>query len=98
MNASKLSLASSRLALVAALGLAAVASPALAEDIEAAADAAQPAAEAAPEDDLHNRQTGAGGEIIVSTAGLKELDLLAGTSVVDIADVQRDATTGQIGE
>ena len=96
MNASKLSLASSRLALVAALGLAAVASPALAEDTTA--EAAQPAAEAAPEDDLHNRQTGAGGEIIVSTAGLKELDLLAGTSVVDIADVQRDATTGQIGE
>lgn len=95
MNASKLSLASSRLALVAALGLAA-ASPALAD--ETAAEAAQPAAEAEPEDDLHNRQAGTAGEIIVSTAGLKELDLLAGTSVIDIADVQRDAATGQIGD
>ncbi|WP_073974569.1 TonB-dependent receptor [Erythrobacter donghaensis] len=95
MNASKLSLASSRLALVAALGLAA-ASPALAD--ETAAEAAQPAAEAEPEDDLHNRQAATAGEIIVSTAGLKELDLLAGTSVIDIADVQRDAATGQIGD
>jgi iron complex outermembrane receptor protein len=94
MNMRKLSLAPSRLALVAAFGLAAAASPVLADDI-----AAQPAAaEGEPEDDLHNRQTDASGEIIVSSAGLKELDLLAGTSVVDIADVQRDATTGQIGE
>ena len=98
MNTSKLSLASSRLALVAALGLAAAASPALADETTTAADAAQPAAETGPEDDLHNRQIGAGGEIIVSTSGLKELDLLAGTSVLDIADVQRDAVTGQIGD
>ena len=96
MNASKLSLASSRLALVAVLGLAAAASPALAD--ETAAEAAQPTAEAEPEDDLHNRQAATAGEIIVSTAGLKELDLLAGTSVIDIADVQRDAATGQIGD
>ncbi|WP_285712097.1 TonB-dependent receptor [Erythrobacter oryzae] len=98
MNTRKLSLASSRLALVAALGLAAGASPALADDAATADAAAQPAAEAGPEDDLHNRQTDATGEIIVSTAGLKELDLLAGTSVLDIADVQRDAVTGQIGD
>ena len=96
MNASKLSLASSRLALVAVLGLAAAASPALAD--ETAAEAAQPTAEAEPEDDLHSPQAGTAGEIIVSTAGLKELDLLAGTSVIDIADVQRDAATGQIGD
>jgi iron complex outermembrane receptor protein len=90
----KLSLAPSRLALVAAFGLAAAASPVLADDT-----AAQPAAaEGEPEDDLHNRQTDASGEIIVSSAGLKELDLLAGISVVDIADVQRDAVSGQIGE
>jgi iron complex outermembrane receptor protein len=92
MNMRKLSLAPSRLALAAALGLAAAASPVLADDT------AQPADAAAPEDDVHNRQIDATGEIIVSSAGLKELDLLAGTSVVDIADVQRDATTGQIGE
>ncbi len=94
MNASKLSLAPSRLALAVVLGLAAAASPALAD--ETAAEAAQPAAE--PDDDLHNRQIDAAGEIIVSTAGLKQLDLLAGTSVLDIADVQRDAATGQIGD
>ena len=96
MNASKLSLAPSRLALAVVLGLAA-ASPALADETAAEAEAAQPAA-AEPDDDLHNRQIDAAGEIIVSTAGLKELDLLAGTSVLDIADVQRDAATGQIGD
>ena len=96
MTASKLSLAPSRLALAVTLGLAAAASPALAG--ETAAEAAQPAAAAEPDDDLHNRQTDAAGEIIVSTSGLKELDLLAGTSVLDIADVQRDAATGQIGD
>jgi len=93
MNASKLSLAPSRLALAVVLGLAAAASPALADETSA-----QPATTAEPDDDLHNRQTDAAGEIIVSTAGLKELDLLAGTSVLDIADVQRDSATGQIGE
>ena len=97
MNTRKLSLASSRLALVAALGLAAAASPALAD--ETAAAAAQPAAaDGAPEDDLHNRQTDATGEIVVTASGLKQLDLLAGTSVLDIADVQRDAASGQIGD
>ncbi|MFM7378987.1 MAG: TonB-dependent receptor plug domain-containing protein [Erythrobacter sp.] len=98
MNTRKLSLAPSRLALVAALGLAAASSPALADDTAASAATAQPAEDAGPEDDLHNRQTDATGEIIVSANGLKELDLLAGTSVLDIGDVQRDATTGQIGE
>ena len=97
MNTRKLSLASSRLALVAALGLAAAASPALADDTAAAA--AQPAAaDGVPEDDLHNRQTDATGEIVVTASGLKQLDLLAGTSVLDIADVQRDAASGQIGD
>ena len=97
MNTRKLTLASSRLALVAALGLAAAASPALAD--ETAAAAAQPAAaDGVPEDDLHNRQTDAGGEIVVTASGLKQLDLLAGTSVLDIADVQRDAASGQIGD
>ncbi|WP_017665891.1 TonB-dependent receptor [Porphyrobacter sp. AAP82] len=92
MTMRKLSLAPSRLALACALGLAA---PALADDTAAAAP---PAADPGPEDDVHNRQTGSAGEIIVTTAGLKELDLLAGTSVLDIADVQRDAASGQIGD
>lgn len=96
MTARKLSLAPSRLALAAVLGLAAAAGPALADDT--ASEAAPPAAETGPEDDLHNRQIDTSGEIIVSAAGLEQLDLLAGTSVLDIADVQRDAQTGQIGD
>lgn len=101
MNTSKLSLAPSRLALAAGLGLAFSAAPALADDAAPGADAAaaeQPAGGAGPEDDVHNRQTDYEGNIIVSAAGLKELDLLAGTSVVEIKDIQRNAATGQIGD
>lgn len=99
MTTRKLSLAPSRLALAATLGLAATASPALADAAPAATETAAPPAEVGtPEDDLHNRQTAATGEIIVSAAGLKQLDLLAGTSVVEIADVQRNAVTGQLGD
>jgi iron complex outermembrane receptor protein len=96
----KLSLAPSRLALVAALSVAGIASPALADAPAPAETAAETAAQPAgtPEDDLHNRQTATTGEIIVSAAGLKELDLLAGTSVVEIADIQRNAVNGQIGD
>jgi iron complex outermembrane receptor protein len=103
MNDRKIRLATSRLALATVLGLAVSATPALADtaatDAEAQA-AAQPAQTGStpPEDDLHNRQTATTGEIIVSAAGLKELDVLAGTSVVEIADVQRDAVNGQIGD
>ncbi len=89
----KSSLAPSRLALATVLGLAVTATPALADTAE------QPATgTAAVEDDVHNRQTGADGTIIVSAAGLKELDVLAGTSVVEIGDIQRDAINGQIGD
>lgn len=101
MTDRKIRLATSRLALATALGLAVSATPALADtpaaDAEAAAQPAQTGG-TPPEDDLHNRQTGTTGEIIVSAAGLKELDVLAGTSVVEIADVQRDAVNGQIGD
>ena len=91
------SLAPSRLALAAALGLAVTASPALADDAAEAQPA--PADEKAQvEDDLHNRQADETGNIIVSAAGLKELDVLAGTSVLEARDVQRQAVTGQIGE
>jgi iron complex outermembrane receptor protein len=104
MNTSKLSLAPSRLALAAGLGLAATTTPAFAGTAAPAADessaaAAQPGGTAAQvEDDLHNRQTDGSGEIIVSASGLKELDLLAGTSVLEIGDIQRDAVNGQIGD
>ncbi|AUX68417.1 TonB-dependent receptor [Porphyrobacter sp. HT-58-2] len=91
-------LASSRLALASALGLVVTATPALAENAEAEAVAQQPAAGAAVEDDLHNRQADDQGNIIVSASGLKELDVLAGTSVLEVREIQRDAVTGQIGE
>ncbi|PKP62917.1 MAG: TonB-dependent receptor, partial [Alphaproteobacteria bacterium HGW-Alphaproteobacteria-9] len=92
-------LASSHLALTAVLCAATIAAPALAETAQAEQ---QPAttnpAGASVEDDLHNRQTDGTGNIIVSASGLKELDLLAGTSVLEIGDIQRDMVTGQIGD
>jgi len=96
----KPSLAPSHIALAVTLGLAGAGSPVLAETsgTSEAASAQTDGAATAAEDDLHNRQTNPRGEIIVSAAGLKELDLLAGTSVVEIADVQRDAVNGQIGD
>jgi iron complex outermembrane receptor protein len=92
-------LAVSRIALAAVLGLSCAAQPALAETTESDT-AAQPQqvgaaeAEAEAEDDLHNRA----GTIIVSATGLRELDVLAGTSVLEPRDIQREAVTGQIGE
>lgn len=87
----KIRLASSRLALAAAMGAAAIAMPAHAEEQQSAA---QPRVE----DDLHNADGQPASTIIVSASGLKELDLLAGTSVLEIGDIQRDAVTGQIGD
>ncbi len=101
MTDSKIRLASSRLALATVLGLAFTATPALADTAEAGADAAEQQPETGTgkvEDDVHNRQSDAGGTIIVSANGLKELDLLAGTSVLEIREIQRDAATGQIGD
>ncbi len=101
MKHSKLSLASSRLALVAVLGFGGIAAPAHAETNESATEAAQSqsgSARTAVEDDLHNRGTASDGTIIVSAAGLRELDVLAGTSVLEINDIQRDAVNGQIGD
>jgi iron complex outermembrane receptor protein len=93
MTIRKSSLATSHIALATALGLAVTATPALAEAAE------QPATGTATvEDDVHNRQTATDGTIIVSASGLKELDVLAGTSVVEIGEIQRDAINGQIGD
>ena len=97
MTSNKTQIASSHLALATVLGLAFVATPALAETAEAEA-AEQPVGSSQVEDDVHNRQTDGIGTIIVSAQGLKELDVLAGTSVVEIRDIQRDGVTGQIGD
>ncbi|MEE4315840.1 MAG: TonB-dependent receptor, partial [Erythrobacter sp.] len=97
MIARKIRLVPSRLTLATALGLAVSASPAFAEDN--AEEQAQPADNATQvEDDLHNRQADGQGNIIVSASGLRELDVLAGTSVLEVRDIQREAVTGQIGE
>ena len=90
-------LAPSRLAMAAVLGAVCGGVPAHAEEQQqqpAGSSSAQPRVE----DDLHNSDDQPIGNIIVSANGLKELDLLAGTSVVDIKDIQRNAVTGQIGD
>jgi len=97
MNSRKSRLATSRLALATALGLAGLAQPALAQTAEAA-QRSEPLADAAVEDDLHNRQADDEGNIIVSASGLKELDVLAGTSVLEAREIQRDGVNGQIGD
>lgn len=91
-------LITSRVALATALVF--TSSPAFAE--EAAPNQGQQSEERADdkaplEDDLHNRQTDYQGNIIVSAAGLEQLDILAGTSVFEAEDIQRNLN-GQIGE
>jgi iron complex outermembrane receptor protein len=82
----------------------AIASPlALAIGLLSAPAAAQqapdnpPANEEAPDDDLHSRQIGEAGEIVVSAQGVRELDILAGTSVLEGVELQRNLD-GQLGE
>ena len=76
---------------MAALALGSV--PAFAQT---AATTATPAQEDA-DDDLHNRNIGPDGEIIVTVEGLTQLDVLAGTNVVEGIDLQRNLD-GQLGE
>lgn len=98
MTRNKTQVASSHIALATVLGLAFVAAPAFAETAADAEAAQQPAGTAQVDDDLHNRQSDTTGTIIVSASGLKELDILAGTSVLEIRDIQRDMVNGQIGD
>ena len=90
-------LAPSRLALAATLGLAVSAAPAFAANAAEAQDKPADGTQQV-EDDLHNRQADEQGNIIVSASGLKELDVLAGTSVLEAREIQREAVSGQIGE
>ncbi|MFN4021223.1 MAG: hypothetical protein ACK4IC_11980, partial [Erythrobacter sp.] len=50
-----------------------------------------------PVDDLHNRRVNSAGEIVVSAIGVTQLDVLAGTSILEGAELQR-SHEGQIGE
>ncbi len=93
----------SRAALAMALLAAATAQPVLAQTADEAqidqgqnASASSPPSEK-PEDDLHTRQIDYQGNIIVSAQGLEQLDLLAGTSVFEADDIQRNLA-GQLGD
>lgn len=83
-------LIASRLALAAGLAFAA-ASPSFAQQADT------PPQEDDRQDDVHNRQSDYQGNIIVSADGLRQLDVLAGTSVFEQEDIQRNLN-GQIGE
>ena len=50
-----------------------------------------------PDDDFHDRRVNQAGEIVVSAVGLTQLDVLAGTSVIEGVELQRNQN-GQIGE
>jgi len=50
-----------------------------------------------PQDDFHDRRVNSAGEIVVSAVGLTQLDVLAGTSVVEGVELQRNQN-GQLGE
>ena len=91
----------SHFAIATALAATLFASPAFAKDAAAEEqsnqDKSAPSDKERIEDDLHNRQTDYQGNIIVSAKGLRQLDLLAGTSVLEADEVQRNLS-GQIGE
>ena len=82
-----------RFAIATALSFGILASPAIAQDTSAE----DKSSAEQPDDDLHNRQTDYQGNIIVSAQGLRQLDLLAGTDVLEAEDIQRNLN-GQIGE
>ena len=89
----------SRFAIATALSCAVIATPSAAQDpVDTQASEAEAEAGAKPaEDDLHNRQVDYRGNIIVSATGLQQLDLLAGTSVLEAAEIQNNLN-GQVGE
>ncbi|MEP2551735.1 MAG: TonB-dependent receptor, partial [Marinomonas sp.] len=89
MKKLRLSVSTAALAFSIASGM--MAAPALAQE------AGDTASQEKPDDDFHTRQLDPEGNIIVSAKGLKTLDVLAGTSVVEAADIQRNLDT-QIGE
>tara|TARA_Y100000815_G_scaffold4027_1_gene3885 strand:- start:1196 stop:3424 length:2229 start_codon:yes stop_codon:yes gene_type:complete len=88
---------------LAALAFALAATPSFAQAQTQTQTQAQPAsadtdsARSAGEDDLHNRQVGPDGVIVVTAPGLEQLDVLAGTSLVEGRELQREMN-GQIGE
>ncbi len=84
----------SRLALATALSFGFFSASAAAEEQDRAPANSE---EERIEDDLHDRRVDYQGNIIVSAVGLKQLDILAGTSVFEPDDIQRNLN-GQLGE
>jgi iron complex outermembrane receptor protein len=82
----------SRLAIAGATAFAVLAAPSI-----ASAQDSEDGAQQRVEDDLHDRRVDSDGVIIVSAEGLKQLDVLAGTSVIEIEEIQRNLN-GQLGE
>ncbi|MXO56007.1 TonB-dependent receptor [Altererythrobacter gangjinensis] len=71
--------------------------PALAQDQSQAEPESKAVSDERLDDDYHDRRVNAAGEIIVRAVGLTQLDVLAGTSVVEGLELQRNQD-GQIGE
>ncbi|WP_236699458.1 TonB-dependent receptor [Pelagerythrobacter marensis] len=68
--------------------------PGQAQDRSSAPDPAPAGPDA---DDFHDRRVAPTGEIVVTATGLEQLDVLAGTTVVEGAELQRNLD-GQLGE
>ncbi|BDI60067.1 TonB-dependent receptor [Qipengyuania nanhaisediminis] len=83
-------------AIAAVLALSLGANPAFAQDDERTSSAPAEGEERV-DDDVHNRQSDYQGNIIVSADGLAQLDILAGTSVFEAEEIQRNLN-GQLGE
>ena len=80
---------------ITALAFALLATPGFAQ---AQPDNAEPAAPTSQgEDDLHSREVDRFGTIVVTSPGLEQLDVLAGTSLVEGRELQREMN-GQVGE
>ncbi|WFL78351.1 TonB-dependent receptor [Altererythrobacter arenosus] len=87
-------------ALAAAIAIGAIAAPVLAQEQQGEGDAAAkpaPAERAPMQDDVHSRELDYQGNIVVTAVGLKQLDLLAGTSVFEAEEIQQNMA-GQLGD
>jgi len=87
---------SSRLALATALSVSFITAPLAAQDADPDRERTSGEQERL-DDDFHNRARDYDGNIIVSAEGLEQLDILAGTSVFEADDIQRNLA-GQLGD
>lgn len=95
MKSSRFPQVTSRNAIASVLALGMVTSPALAAEVQAQEDGAD--AQERVVDDVHDRRVDYQGNIVVTAAGLEQLDILAGTSVFEVEEIQQNLA-GQIGE